>query len=249
MVKTMVRQIVPLQPMEVNSGADIHLQPMEDPMSEQVDVPEGGCGEPTWRVPVESPYWSRLLAGSVDPWRGAHTGAGFLAGLVTLKIIEHILLEAMSRHVDDRVIGDSEHDLTKGKSCLTNLVAFYNGVTASVHKGGPVGVVYFDFCKAFDTDPRNILIFINDIDSEIECTLHKFVDDTKLSGSCDTLEGRDAIQRDLDRLEKWADVNLMKVNKVKCKVLHLGQANPNINTDWGMNGLRAALQRRTWRYQ
>ena len=31
MVKTMVRQAVPLQPMEVHSGADIHPQPMEDP--------------------------------------------------------------------------------------------------------------------------------------------------------------------------------------------------------------------------
>jgi len=30
--ETVVRQAVPLQPMEVYSGADIHLQPMEDPM-------------------------------------------------------------------------------------------------------------------------------------------------------------------------------------------------------------------------
>ncbi|GAB0183117.1 hypothetical protein GRJ2_000777000 [Grus japonensis] len=36
--KTMVRQAVPLQPMEVNGGADIHLQPMEDPTPEQVDA-------------------------------------------------------------------------------------------------------------------------------------------------------------------------------------------------------------------
>ncbi|GAB0186278.1 AN1-type zinc finger protein 5-like [Grus japonensis] len=35
MEKTMVRQAVPLQPMEVDGGADIHLQPMEDPMLEQ----------------------------------------------------------------------------------------------------------------------------------------------------------------------------------------------------------------------
>ena len=62
-VKTMVRQAVPLQPMEVNGGADIHLQPMEDPTLEQVDVPEGGCD------PVGSPHWSRLLAGPVAPWR------------------------------------------------------------------------------------------------------------------------------------------------------------------------------------
>ena len=38
MVKTMVRQAVPLQPMEVHDGADIYLQPMEDPTPKQVDA-------------------------------------------------------------------------------------------------------------------------------------------------------------------------------------------------------------------
>ena len=69
-------------------------------------------------------------------------------------------------------------------------------------------------------------IFVIDMESGIECALSKFADDTKLCGSVDMLQGRNAIQRDLDTLVRWADANLMKFNHDKCKVLHLGRSNP-----------------------
>lgn len=71
--------------------------------------------------------------------------------------------------------------------------------TGAVLQGLVLGLIIFN-------------IFIRDTESGMQYTSNKFVDDMKLCGAADMLEGRSVIQRNLERLKNWACTNSVWFN-------------------------------------
>ena len=73
--------------------------------------------------------------------------------------MEQIILRVITRHLQGKqAIRPSQHGFMKGRSCLTNLISFYDKVTRLVDEAKAVDVVYLDFSKAFDTVSHSILL-------------------------------------------------------------------------------------------
>ncbi|GAB0183458.1 mitochondrial enolase superfamily member 1 [Grus japonensis] len=115
-------------------------------------------------------YGSRREGEVSEDWRKANVTPVFIQGTkedpgnykpisltsIPGKVMEQLILEVIFKHMEEKkVIGGGQHGFTKGKSCLTNLIA---DMTGRVDEGRAVDVVYLDFSKVFDTVSCNILI-------------------------------------------------------------------------------------------
>ncbi|KAJ7422818.1 rna-directed dna polymerase from mobile element jockey-like [Pitangus sulphuratus] len=174
--------------------------------------------------------------------KGENSGNYRLISLTSIhgKLTKQLIVETICRHIKDKNITRSnQHGFTEAKSCLHNVINFYDEMTGLVDEGRTADIVYLDFVldqdsfKMLKYSPENEELegirryqdfnhinFITLFDSRdpqvgIKYTLNQFVDNTKLSRSVELLEGRKVLQSGLDRLDPWANSNGVKFHKAK----------------------------------
>ena len=66
-------------------------------------------------------------------------------------LLESIIANKIREHLEKfSLIKDLQHGLSKGRSCLTNLLTFYRNVYETVDNDENYDIIYLDFSKAFD---------------------------------------------------------------------------------------------------
>ena len=78
---------------------------------------------------------------------------------VICKLLEAIIRDHMMDFLNKhKLINPSQHGFIKARSCLTNLLCFFEEITKWVYEGSPVDVIYLDFQEAFGRVPHQRLI-------------------------------------------------------------------------------------------
>ena len=177
---------------------------------------------------------------------------------VICKLLERLIKDHMVDFlVKHKLLNSSQHGFLKARSCLTNMLCFLEEITKWIDVGLPVDIIYLDFQKAFDKVPHQRLLLklkahgigdsITDwieqwltdrrqrvvVDGEVSNWKSVFADDTKLFRKVNTDGDKQHLQNDLDRLVKWTEKWQMLLNFGKCKCLHTGHRNLNVNYKMG----------------
>ena len=120
---------------------------------------------------------------------------------VMCKVLETIIRDHMMDFlIKHKLINPSQHGFLKARSCLTNLLCFFEEITKWVDEGSPVDVIYLDFQKAFDKVPHQRLILklkshgignsiINWIEQWLNDRRHRVVVDGEVSSWKPVLSG------------------------------------------------------------
>ena len=135
---------------------------------------------------------------------------------------QRLLLKLKADGIGDGIIDWTEQWLTdRRQRVLVDVqVSNWKSVLSGVPQGSVLGPLLF-------------LIYINDLDDNITSNVLKFADDTKVFRKVNTDGDQQHLQNDLDRLVKWSDKWQMLFNFGKCKCLHTGHGNLDVNCKMG----------------
>ncbi|KAJ8018258.1 LINE-1 reverse transcriptase-like [Holothuria leucospilota] len=141
------------------------------------------------------------------------------------KIMETLIRDVMVTHLEEnKLILETQHGFRRGMSCVSNMLLYWDNLTALIDQGIPVDVVYLDLQKAFDTVPHCRLLHkiqAHGIDGLVLHWIQEWLKDRRqrvvLNGS----------RSEYCTLMEWTEKWQMKFNVNKCAVLHFGFNNPN----------------------
>ena len=135
---------------------------------------------------------------------------------------QRLLLKLKAHGIGDSITDWIEQWLTdrRQRVVVDGEVSNWKSVLSGVPQGSVLGPILF-------------LIYINDLDDSITSNVLKFADDTKLFRKVNTDGDKQHLQNDLDRLVKWPEKWQMLFNFGKCKCLHTGHRNLNVNYKMG----------------
>ena len=80
---------------------------------------------------------------------------------VVVKLMETIIRDKLVTFLEENsMINNSQHGFRNKRSCLTNLLDFYNDVSNIYDETKAIDIIYLEFQKAFDNVPHKRLIKI-----------------------------------------------------------------------------------------
>ena len=114
---------------------------------------ESGTVPQDWRDAIVSPLLKKGSRAKAENYRPVS-----LTSIVG-KLCESIIKDRLVQHLNEHeLLRNSQHGFTSGRSCLTNLLDFFESASKELDSGNDVDLVYLDFCKAFDKVPHCRLI-------------------------------------------------------------------------------------------
>ena len=106
-----------------------------------------------WRDAIVTPLFKKGSRSDISNYRPVSLTCN------VCKVLEKIIKMNMVEHLmENEIIKSSQHGFMKGRSCLSNLLDFFEEVYENVDSENSVDIIYLDFAKAFDKVPHERLV-------------------------------------------------------------------------------------------